>query len=72
MRGKTMTVSRPRPRSWSERVDRLLRAAYADEPRFRESFLQVESARPASKVDDDRDCASADDERERPLTTISA
>ena len=62
-----MTAASPPRRQWGEQVDRLLQAAYADEPRFRQAFLQVEAARPARKVGGGRECAGS----ERPLATTA-
>jgi hypothetical protein len=56
MRSEQMALSPQRHRPLADRVDRLLRAAYADEPRFREAFLQAERGRRARMAAGVRDC----------------
>jgi hypothetical protein len=43
-----------------DRVDRLLEAAFADEPKFRDAFLQIERARRTQIISDALACDDAE------------
>jgi hypothetical protein len=59
MRSEPLAFSPNHRRSSGDRVERLLNAAFADEPRFREAFLQFERARRGRTASDALDCLDA-------------
>ena len=60
MRSEQFAFSPQRRRPSGDRVDRLLRAAFADEPRFRDAFLQMERGRRSQNISDGSACDDAE------------
>jgi hypothetical protein len=60
MRSEQFPLSPYRRRPLGDRVDRLLGAAFADEPRFRDAFLQMERGRRSQTISDALPCDDAD------------
>jgi hypothetical protein len=65
MRSEPLAFSPNHRRSSGDRVERLLNAAFADEPRFREAFLQFERARRAPTASECGDAAGAAVQKKR-------